>query len=426
MPHVSRATLSKSSNVPELFNNELPAWNMLVSGDTDSNNQLMTSEIILKEFLNLENKYRPKLVILSTDYKFEAYYKSLQALGPSKTIITQSVKINPFDLTKRGQVPNKKKLDQIVSNFSIPGVDVGYLEKLVMEFYREFETTITLGYPERAERFTQSYFEAYHFALLEKYSPKDILEMITLNPGESTPAYHDFNRIITFLDIILFEGKMTSEEYEEVRGFVLKTYEQVEGRFPRLSDLLKVAKDQGGSEKLISKLSFWTQGGSFSNFDTSETIKLTNDVNIVYFDLKNQTLIQAYHHLLNIEVNRFLAKTEARTIKVYDKIDNFVNHPAMLDQMVEDARTARTHNMAVISLTGTYGVGNLYKTPEGKALILNMSHRVFTGTTSVSGAKSYSEIFKVSLSDVQGLGTKRPFDKKERTHKEEKVKFLYF
>jgi hypothetical protein len=382
----------------DLMDPSLPAWNYSVSGQTGSGKSVLMNTILDMQFADLATKgKKPVICILDVGGDRGSYQKFMRLVGGTEINLSGVKKpsIQMLELVPERSDPTPQKIKDVAHAI---GMDRGInledekikadLESRVRAFYGELldKGLNNLTNYEREKLFE----ETFEFAeKAEQDRP-----LFELKPGECQPASKNINLIMGILEVMLSSNAkkidgFTIFDYDEVSAIVLETYRRTPGRFPYLSDLLKVAQEifdpqDEESRKLVNrftiKIKNWTNEGAYPMFDKDTSIDISNDV--ILADLKglesNPQLQVVYTLLISQLFNDKMYFTrDRRKLIVRDEAWSIMRNERARQYFVEDLRTARKNGFATIAISQ---LPTDYLNPsveDGRAIISNMQVQIF-------------------------------------------------
>ena len=382
----------------DLMDPSLPAWNYSISGQTGSGKSVLMNTILDMQFADLARTgTKPVICILDVGGDRGSYQKIMKLVNGTEINLSGVVKpsIQMLELIPERSNPTPKKIKEVAKLLFDEQIalDSDYSKKLddmeirVRAFFAEVLSRglNTMTTQDQLELF----MDTFEFERKDEHIP-----LFTLTAGTCEPSSKNFNLIMGIIEVMLSTNAKQIDgfkmfDYDEISALVLETYRQTEGRFPFLSDLLKIAENMfdpqdEDSRKLASrfktKIGNWTREGAYPMFDKSTTIDISNDV--ILADLKglesNPQLQVVYTLLISQLFNDKMYFTkDRRKFIVRDEAWSIMQNERARKYFVEDLRTARKNGFATIALSQ---LPTDYLNPsqeDGRAIISNMQVQVF-------------------------------------------------
>ena len=382
----------------DLMDPSLPAWNYSVSGQTGSGKSVFMNTLLDMQFSDLATSGKsPVICILDVGGDRGSYQKFMRLVKGTEInlsgVVKPSIQMMEIIPERSNPTPNKIRLvskllqaDQLKDDPSFSKT-LDDLENRVRAFYSEL---LNIGANNLNEYERKKLFlETFEFEEKPEYIP-----LLTLKPGECEPASKEFNLIMGILEVMLSTSAKVIDgfrvfDYDEISQIVLETYRQTAGRFPFISDLLKVAEaefDPEGEEskKLAQrfkiKITNWTKDGAYPMFDKETSVDVSNDV--ILADLKgleSNPQLQVVYTLLISQLfnNKMYFLRDRRKLMVRDEAWSIMQNERARRYFVEDLRTARKNGFATIAIT-QLPTDYLKPDPEdGRAILSNMQVQIF-------------------------------------------------
>lgn len=407
----------------ELMDPSLPAWNYSISGQTGSGKSVLMNAILTMQLADLaKTGKKPIICILDVGGDRGSYTKFMNLVQGTQINLSGAVKprIQMMAIIPERSLPTPRKVKEISELLlkNNPEInDVDKIPTLVRAYYEEFikEGGNNLNAYEREKLFETTFSLPYR---------KEYQDMLELKAGECEPSLRSFNLIMGVIEVILSSNIKTIDgfiqfEYDEIAMIVRETYRRTEGRFPRLSDLCKVAEEMSTGDdgkispkgsKMLIKLRNWTQEGSYPMFDLDSNINMEND--IILADLKgleNEPQLQVVYTLLLSEVfnNKMYFTKDRRKLMVRDEAWSLMKNARARDYFMEDLRTARKNGFATIAIS-QLPTDYLKPDPEvGRAIMSNMQVNIFCKFESNQICQEVGREYSLNpeiIEEMKGLG----------------------
>lgn len=382
----------------DLMDPSLPAWNYSISGQTGSGKSVFMNTLLDMQFADLATTGKsPVICILDVGGDRGSYQKLMKLVNGTEINLSGVIKpsIQMMELVPERSNPTPEKIKNIVKyliedqkkdnpSFSKKEED---LELRTRAYFSEILVIGTNNITDYERH--KLFIETFEFE--EKPEYRDLFK---LKAGECEPSSKDFNLIMSILEVMLSSNAKVIDgfkifDYDEISTIVLETYRKTPGRWPYLSDLLKVAdemfdpRDEDSktlAQRFKIKIGNWTRSGANPMFDQETSVDISNDV--ILADLKGLEAypqLQVVYTLLISQLfnNKMYFTRDRRKLIVRDEAWSIMQNELARKYFVEDLRTARKNGFATISISQ---LPTDYLNPDpadGRAIISNMQVQIF-------------------------------------------------
>lgn len=409
----------------DLMDPSLPAWNYSISGQTGSGKSVLVNALLTMQFADTARGKKPVICILDVGGDRGSYTKFMELVKGSQINLSRAMKpsIQMFELIPDRSLPTTDKIREVAEEiFKIVKKDnskvtVEQLEVKTREYYN-YKIQMPVDAAENEYELKKLFEEIYEFA--EK---KEFREFMKLKAGDVIPDQKRFNLIMGVLEVILSTSAKKLDgfevyDYDEVSELVLETYRRTKGRFPYLTDFLKVAssivkKDNPMTGKLLTKVKNYTKEGAYPMFDQDTNIDVSNDV--ILTDLKgleSEPQLQVIYTLLISQLynDKMYFVKDRRKLIVRDEAWSLMQNERARRYFVEDLRTARKNGFATIAIS-QLPTDYLHPNPQdGRAIISNFQVNVFCKFSTDSICRDVGQEYGLSeeiVEEMKNLGVQK-------------------
>ena len=403
----------------------LPAWNYSISGQTGSGKSVLVNALLTMQFADTIGGKRPVICILDVGGDRGSYTKFMELVKGTQINLSKAVKpsIQMFQLIPERSSPTPGKVKEVAKALyedaleANPKETMDTMEIKVREYFNA-KLQMPLEDLDKDYELRKKFLEVFEFP--EKKHYRDIMK---LNPGEVIPDAKRFQLLMGVLEVILStNAKMLDGfqvyDYDEVSKMVRETYQRTKGRFPYMSDFLKIAKDMVDEKnpegaKMLIKLENYTRNGAYPMFDADTNIDISNDV--ILADLKGlegEPQLQMIYTLLISQIynDKMYFVKDRRKLIVRDEAWSLMQNERARRYFVEDLRTARKNGFATIAIS-QLPTDYLNPSPsDGKAIISNMQVNIFCKFSTDSICQEVGREYNLSqeiIQEMKGLGVQK-------------------
>jgi type IV secretory pathway VirB4 component len=381
----------------DIMDPELPAWNYSISGQTGSGKSVLMNTFLVQQFADMAiSNASPVICILDVGGDRGSYQKIIKIMGGTEINLSSVVKpsIQMLGLVPERSRPTPEKIKEIanylITDRKLNDQDDSIRKDLITRARTYYDELLNLGVNNMKEDdFKSKFLECFGFE--EKPEDRAVLK---LAPGTCEPDSKTINLIMAVLEVMLSDNVKQINgfirfDYDEVAQVVYETYRRTPGRFPYLTDFLRIfdeiaRPDDEDSKKLVNKfktkMKNWTIEGMNPFFDKDTSINLNSDV--ILADLKgleNTPQLQVIYTLLISQLfnDKMYFLKDRRKIMVRDEAWSVMKNEKARQYFVEDLRTARKNGFATVSIS-QLPTDYMSPSPEdGKAIINQMQVQIF-------------------------------------------------